>query len=99
MIHEALINYVYLNFTLEIIEYCDADKVLELEQHNFDTLRPEYNILRTAGNSIGLKHSEETKSKMSASRLGSSDTEETKLLFKEVRKGTNAKDNNFFFFF
>lgn len=97
IIHQALINYGYSNFTLEIMEYCDADKVIELEQHYFNTLNPEYNILKTAGNSLGFKHSEDTKLKISATKLGSSHTEETKLRFKEVRKGTNAKNNNPFF--
>lgn len=97
MIHAALIKYGYSNFTLEILEYCDADKVIEREQYYLDTLNPEYNILKTAGNSVGFKHSDETKLKMSATRLGFNHSEETKLKFKEVRKGTNAKENNPFF--
>jgi group I intron endonuclease len=84
IIHQALNNYGYSNFTLEIMKYCDADKVVELEQHYFDTLNPEYNILKTAGNSLGFKHSEETKLKISATRLGYKHSEETKLKFKNV---------------
>lgn len=39
-------------------------KLLARETEIIDDLKPEYNILRLAGNSTGYKHTEETKSKM-----------------------------------
>ena len=39
---------------------------MEREDYYFKLLKPEYNILQKAGNSLGYKHSEETKAKMSA---------------------------------
>jgi len=41
-----LVNYGYSKFTFEILEYCDADIVLEREQYYLDTLQPVYNILK-----------------------------------------------------
>ena len=35
-----------------------------------DLFKPEYNILKTAGSSLGFKHSEEARAKMSASKTG-----------------------------
>ncbi|BDC33816.1 hypothetical protein EMPS_mp03 (mitochondrion) [Entomortierella parvispora] len=60
LIHDALTLYGYSKFTLEILEYCDKSSVLSREQHYLDTLNPEYNLLKIAGNSTGFKHSEES---------------------------------------
>ena len=67
LIYKAFLKYGYQNFSLEILEYCDPEKAIEREQYYMDLLQPEYNILKTAGSSFGLKHSLETKAKLSAS--------------------------------
>ena len=59
-IYKAIIKYGHSNFKLEILEYCDWDKVMNREQYYIDLLKPEYNILTKAGSSFGYKHSEET---------------------------------------
>jgi group I intron endonuclease len=59
-IYGALLKYGIENFTLEILEYCDEDSVINREQYYLDTLSPEYNILKIAGSSLGFKHSEKT---------------------------------------
>lgn len=59
-IHNALIKYGYSNFTLEILEYCEEINTIFREQCYLDILKPEYNILKTAGSLLGFKHSEET---------------------------------------
>ena len=48
-IYSALLKYGYSNFSLEILEYCDSSNLIEREQFYMDLLRPEYNILKTAG--------------------------------------------------
>jgi group I intron endonuclease len=62
----ALLLYGYSNFSLEILEYCEPSDVISREQYYLDLLKPECNILKTAGSSLGFKQSEETKTKMSA---------------------------------
>ena len=47
----ALLKYGYSNFSLSIIEYCDANNCLAREQYYIDLLEPEYNILKHAGSS------------------------------------------------
>lgn len=69
-IYSALIKYGYSNFTLEILEYCGKDKVIEREQYYLDLLKPKYNILSTAGSRFGFKHSDATREKMSVSQKG-----------------------------
>lgn len=66
IISKALIKHGYTNFTLEILEYSNKDQVIDREQYYLNSLLPVYNILKTAGSSLGSKHSEETKAKLIA---------------------------------
>jgi group I intron endonuclease len=59
MINEALVKHGYSKFSLEILEYCDSNIVLEREQYYLDLLSSEYNILKIAGNLSRFKYSEE----------------------------------------
>ena len=70
IIHRALLKYGYSNFQLEILEFCDPNLCLEREQHYINLLKPRYNILKKAGSSLGFKHSEETRAKMSSTKTG-----------------------------
>ncbi len=60
-IYRALLKYGYAGFSLEILEYCNTDLLLQREQFYFDTLNPEYNILKVAGSPLGYRHSEASK--------------------------------------
>jgi group I intron endonuclease len=80
------------SFAFEFIEEVEAELLLEREQHYLDTLRPwerdiGFNSCRIAGNTLGFKHSEESKRKMSKSRKGRKHTEETKRKMSEAHKG------------
>lgn len=70
MVYIALLKKGYSNFTLEILEYCDSADLLKREQYYIDRLNPEYNILKTAGSSLGFKHSDEIRAKISNSLAG-----------------------------
>jgi group I intron endonuclease len=85
----ALLKYGYSNFSLEILEYCDKDKALILsrEQYYLDLLKPEYNILKIAGSSLGRNHSEKSRGKISASLLGIPKSEETRAKMSASKKG------------
>jgi group I intron endonuclease len=48
-IYSALLKHGRDNFSLEILEYCEKDVLLEREQYNMDLLKPDYNICKTAG--------------------------------------------------
>ena len=63
-ISKALMKYGYLNFSIEILEYCDKGQLISREQYYMDLLKPEYNILKVAGSTLGFKHSEESRKKM-----------------------------------
>ena len=66
-LQRAFHKYGYNNFEFIILENCEEDKLLEREQYYLDSLKPEYNICRIAGNCLGITHSEETKQKQKES--------------------------------
>jgi len=74
----ALLKYGYSNFSLDILEHCEPSLLISREQYFIDLLNPEYNILKIAGNSLGFKHSEMTKAKMSINNTGKKHSYETR---------------------
>jgi len=84
-INKALLKYGYSGFKLEILEYCEPSNCIEREQYYLDLLKPKYNILKTAGSSLGYPHSEEAKKKISEAKKNM--TEETKKRMSEAKKG------------
>ena len=63
VICSSSLKYGYSEFSLEILEYCLPDVLIEREQFYLDNFNPTYNILKVAGSSMGMKHSEATKFK------------------------------------
>lgn len=63
-------KYGLENFTFEIIEECEKENLLQREQYYINTLKPEYNICKIAGNTLGRFHSEETRQKIKQKCLG-----------------------------
>lgn len=53
----SLLKNGYSNFSVQILEYCTSDILLEREQYYFNLLSPSYNIFKVAGSSQGFKHS------------------------------------------
>ena len=74
----ALLKYGHSNFSLTIIEYCEPSKCLERENFYLSSFSHEYNILPKAGSSIGRKHSDKTKTKISDAITGFKHSDETK---------------------
>lgn len=64
-IDRALLKYGFSGFSLEILEYCEGKELLlSREQYYLDNLKPQYNIVETAGSTLGYKHTEESLEKM-----------------------------------
>ena len=47
-IYSALLKHGYDSFSLDILEYCEINILIEREQYYLDLLKPEYNILKVA---------------------------------------------------
>ena len=75
ILQQAFLKYGFINFSFQILEYTPAGvnslkTLLEREQFYFNLFQPEYNILKNAGSSLGMKHSEVTIKKMSLVKKG-----------------------------
>lgn len=68
-IYKAILKYGYGKFKLEILEYCDPQELLKIEQFYMEKFNPEYNILKFAGSSLGYIFSEASRGKMSKSHI------------------------------
>jgi group I intron endonuclease len=80
-------------FRFAIVEYvANKEDLIAREQNYIDILNPEYNIARIAGNTFGVKRSEETKAKMSQAQKGRTHTEETKKQISETKKGHEVSE-------
>jgi hypothetical protein len=92
LIHKALLKYGYSNFTLEILEYCSKDKIIDREQYFLDKFKPEYNILQKAGSSLGFKHKLETIKKLREIQLKIHESKEH--FEKKIKANPNSKKIN-----
>jgi group I intron endonuclease len=61
-------------FEFRTLLICSRHNLLMYEQAAIDALNPEFNTARTAGSWLGLKHSEETKRKLSILKMGNQAT-------------------------
>lgn len=77
--NSAILRYGISEFTFEVLEFCEPDTLIKREQFYIDTLNPQYNILKVAGNRKGFIHTEATKELQRVARLGVVLSEETKL--------------------
>ncbi len=56
------------HFKFEIVCECPTEEILKTEQEYSDNLKPHYNVAKIAGSNLGIKRTEETKLKKSASQ-------------------------------
>jgi group I intron endonuclease len=94
VIYNAILKHGYNNFSLDILEYCCPNKVIEREQYYIDLLKPEYNILKMAGSCLGYKHTKETKKLLSDKLKGREHSIEFKLNQSKTRRGIKHKPYN-----
>jgi group I intron endonuclease len=98
----AIILHTHSAFSLAILEHIDISNlskedarklILSREQYYIDTLNPEYNILSTAGSTLGFIHTVESKILISEARKGKLSSAETKAKLREINSG--EKNPNF----
>lgn len=99
----SLLLHGYSSFGLSILEYCSKKILIEREQYYINTLKPGYNICKTAGSTLGRLHSVEAKSKISRAKQGTNQgknnsffgkvhSEGSKKQMSEVKLGTSLSD-------
>lgn len=85
----AIIKYGLTNFCFIVLETCELENVLVREQYWLDFLKPDYNLSPTAGSTLGVNLSKETREKLRVAHLGKTHSLETRLLMSEMKKGPN----------
>lgn len=96
-LQRAIQKYGLSKFSIEILEYCDMHILIEREQYYLKIINQKYNINPIAGSSLGAKHSEETRKKMSAAQLGEKNHNFGKIFSESTKnkmslaKGTSIK--------
>lgn len=78
-IYRSLFKKGCSKFSLDILEYCEIDILIEREQYYLDTLKPEYNILSKAGSLAGFKHSVAARELMSIKKMNNVLSKEARL--------------------
>ena len=84
-------KHLETNFKIELIEQCDIENLIKLEQYYIDLLKPKYNTVKIAGSTKGIKCSNETKLKISNANKGKTRTQEVK---QKLKNNWNGKYNN-----
>lgn len=89
-LQNAYNKYGKNSFIFHIIEVCDVDRLLEIEQYYMDALNPDYNISKSSSSPMkGRKHSQETLDKFKLREpwnRGIPRTEDEKFKMSESRK-------------
>jgi group I intron endonuclease len=81
------------NFEFLVLEHCEKEKLIVREQFYLDTLKPQYNISRTAGSPLGVKHSDDFKEQARARQLGRVHTKEHNQKISESNKKPKSKEH------
>ncbi len=89
----ALLKYGIENFTILILEITTSENAVKAEQIWLDNFKPAYNILTQAGSSLGYKHTDKSKQKISESASGKTRSD---LVRSEISKRQSGSDNIFF---
>ena len=74
-------------FEFSILEECEIEHLILKEQHYLDTIKPEYNILKTAYSALGHTLSDESKQKIREKSLGRTFSKETLQKMREAKLG------------
>lgn len=80
------------DLVFSILELCEEDNLIKVEQAYLDHKKPYFNIRKTADSNKGIVRSEETKQKLRKYNLGKKLSEETKLkMSKRMMRNTYTK--------
>lgn len=79
-------------FRFEVLEYCEPERLIELEQGYIDGLKPRYNRNPVAGKPPTNDYTDERRAQISAQFKGRRHTDETKNRMPEAAKGRKVSE-------
>ena len=92
-LQRAFIKYGEVAFVFSVLEYVqEISSLIEREQHFLDTLKPEYNMCRVAGSTLGRRLSIEARRKLSKIRMGMGHTREARKKIGDANKGRHHNE-------
>jgi group I intron endonuclease len=83
-------KYGEADLSFALLLGCAGNDLLKNEQFFIDAFNPYFNCCPIAGNSLGIKRTDEFKLKISIANTGKKRSEETKKKMSESRKGLNT---------
>ena len=93
ILQKAYNKYGKDNFDFNILQFCPPDLCIKKEQWFIDWVNPEYNICKIANSTLGYRHTDEAKLKMSNSLKGRKISELGKKNMSLVRLGIKKSEN------
>jgi group I intron endonuclease len=90
LLQRAWSKYGETAFVFAILILCCSDELVDMEQCYLDHIKPQYNLCSIAGSSLGVKHSDETRAKVSAALRGRIVSPETRAKRSAARRGRIA---------
>lgn len=81
-------------FKFNILIECARVNLILYEQIAFDALRPQFNVALVAGSCLGVRRSDATRAKLSASKLGNTHTRGYKHRPESIAKLSESKKGN-----
>lgn len=91
-LQRAFAKYGEPALQFDILLFCAPKDLLFYEQRAIDVLNPEYNVCRVAGNSLGVKRSQEARKKMSAAGTGRKRSPETAEKMRRILTGRKLSE-------
>jgi group I intron endonuclease len=91
-LQRAFEKYGGFSFNFRVLMLCEPFELLRYEQALIDSWQPEYNICLHAGNSLGRKHTEATKKKISNIQLVTHNTPEFHAKASKSQTGKKRSD-------
>lgn len=88
----AIMKYGIENFEFDILEECNPENCIGIENYYLELFKPEYNIASDAKSSAGYKHTAEARAKISAAHTGKKLSEEHKAKIGAAGKGHRHSD-------
>lgn len=93
-LQNAVNKYGIKAFIFGVIGYFEVDNCLAMEQYYIDLLKPKYNISQIAGNTRGVKKSQESINKIVKFHTGRKRSEESKAKMRLARVGMKLSDEH-----
>ena len=87
-------KYGKADLQFAILEFCEKEMLIVKEQIYINILKPTFNICKIAGSWLGIKHSKETKQKISIANTGQTHSKEVKQKMSKARIGKQTGKNN-----